>query len=119
MPAYSSAVEKHMVALYESLSQKDRRRYAAVEAEKLGHGGPQYVADLFACYPRGVLVLAARLLAHIVVGVGRAAVLVVRPHVFIYPHHSNPVLRPRHPAERFPPGEPAGRGRYGRGLAGP
>jgi hypothetical protein len=51
MPGYSSAVEKHMVALYESLSEKDRRRYAAVEAEKLGHGGIQYVADLFACDP--------------------------------------------------------------------
>jgi len=25
--------------LYGSLSEKDRRRYAAVEAEKLGHGG--------------------------------------------------------------------------------
>ena len=38
-----------MVKLYESLSEKDRRRYAAVEAEKLGHGGVQYVADLFDC----------------------------------------------------------------------
>lgn len=40
-----------MVALYESLSEKDRRRYAAVEAEKLGHGGIQYLADLFDCDP--------------------------------------------------------------------
>lgn len=38
-----------MVALYESLSEKDRRRYAAVEAEKLGYGGMQYVARLFGC----------------------------------------------------------------------
>ncbi|HEX3869930.1 MAG TPA: hypothetical protein VHV77_05820 [Pirellulales bacterium] len=38
-----------MKALYASLSEKDRRRYAAVEAEKLGHGGEQYVADLFGC----------------------------------------------------------------------
>lgn len=51
MEAYSPTVEKHMVALYESLSEKDRRRYAAVEAEKLGHGGIQYVADLFDCDP--------------------------------------------------------------------
>jgi hypothetical protein len=51
MQAYSSTVEEHMVALYDSLSEKDRRRYAAVEAEKLGHGGIQYVADLFACDP--------------------------------------------------------------------
>ena len=51
MQGYSSTVEDHMVALYESLSEKDRRRYAAVEAEKLGHGGIQYVVDLFGCDP--------------------------------------------------------------------
>ena len=49
MRGYSAAVERHMVKLYESLSEKDRRRYAAVEAEKLGHGGVQYIADLFGC----------------------------------------------------------------------
>lgn len=51
MREYSATVERHMVRLYESLSEKDRRRYAAVEAEKLGHGGVQYVADLFDCDP--------------------------------------------------------------------
>lgn len=48
---YSAPVERHMVELYKSLSEKDRRRYAAVEAEKLGHGGVQYIANLFACDP--------------------------------------------------------------------
>ncbi len=51
MPTYSAAVEKHMLHLYLSLSEKDRRRYAAVEAEKLGHGGVAYIADLFGCDP--------------------------------------------------------------------
>jgi len=51
MNRYSAAVERHMLALYGSLSEKDSRRYAAVEAEKLGHGGVQYVADLFDCDP--------------------------------------------------------------------
>lgn len=51
MKRYPAAVERHMRALYESLSEKDRRRYAAVEAEKLGHGGIAYVADLFECDP--------------------------------------------------------------------
>src|SRR5262245_49861210 len=51
MGEYSAAVERHMVQLYGSLSEKDRRRYAAVEAEKLGHGGVQYIADLFDCDP--------------------------------------------------------------------
>ena len=46
---YAAQVERHLVALYESLSEKDRRRYAAVEAEKLGHGGLEYGATLFGC----------------------------------------------------------------------
>jgi hypothetical protein len=49
MEAYSPTVERHMVEFYKSLSEKDRRRYAAVEAEKLGHGGALYVARLFGC----------------------------------------------------------------------
>ncbi|MCY2995169.1 MAG: hypothetical protein NTY19_46005 [Planctomycetota bacterium] len=40
-----------MKSFYNSLSEKDRRRYAAVEAEKLGHGGAQYIAELFVCDP--------------------------------------------------------------------
>ena len=28
---------------------KDRRHYAAIEAEKLGHGGITYISDLFGC----------------------------------------------------------------------
>jgi len=49
MQTYSPDVEKHMVNLFNSLSEKDRRRYAAVEAEKLGHGGTAYIAGLFHC----------------------------------------------------------------------
>lgn len=54
MSGYAAAVERHMVKLYESLSEKDRRRYAAVEAEKLGHGGMHYIANLFACDPHTI-----------------------------------------------------------------
>ncbi len=54
MRGYVAGVERHMVKLYGSLSEKDRRRYAAVEAEKLGHGGVQYIADLFACDPQTI-----------------------------------------------------------------
>ena len=50
MDRYSSDVEAHMQALYRSLSEKDRRRYAAVEAEKLGRGGIEYIAGLFGCH---------------------------------------------------------------------
>jgi len=51
MEGYAKRVEVQMVNFYQSLSEKDRRRYAAVEAEKLGHGGVAYVAQLFRCDP--------------------------------------------------------------------
>ena len=46
---FSSTVEHHMQVLYDSLSEKDRRRYAAVEAEKMGFGGVKYIGELFGC----------------------------------------------------------------------
>ena len=46
---YSDELEKDMRSLYDSLSEKDRRRYAAIEAKKLGHGGIIYIATLFDC----------------------------------------------------------------------
>ena len=49
MNRYDSGVERLMKAFFESLSEKDRRRYAAVEAEKLGHGGVEYLASLLGC----------------------------------------------------------------------
>ena len=51
MKPYPPGIARHMVNLYHSLSEKDRRRYAAVEAFKLGHGGAAYIADLFGCSP--------------------------------------------------------------------
>ena len=47
MRHYAEEVERRMKVLFSRLSEKDRRRYAAVEADKLGHGGQQYIADLF------------------------------------------------------------------------
>jgi len=49
MISYSTDVREHMLSFYKSLSEKDRRRYAAVEAEKLGHGGVEYIASLLGC----------------------------------------------------------------------
>jgi hypothetical protein len=54
MIGYPVVVERQMVMLYGSLSEKDRRRYAAVEAVKFGHGGVQYIADLFGCDPQTI-----------------------------------------------------------------
>lgn len=51
MAGYAEQVEVWMVNFYRSLSEKDRRRYAAVEAGKLGQGGVAYIAGLFGCDP--------------------------------------------------------------------
>jgi hypothetical protein len=46
---YHKDVERFMKRFYDSLSEKDRRAYAAIEAAKLGHGGIEYVGKLFRC----------------------------------------------------------------------
>ena len=46
---YSAATEQRMKTLYRSLNEKDRRRYAAIEADKLGHGGQIYISQLLGC----------------------------------------------------------------------
>jgi len=51
---YGSVTEKRMKALFDSLSEKHRRRYAAVEADKLGHGGINYIATLFGIDPKTI-----------------------------------------------------------------
>jgi hypothetical protein len=49
MTAYPQATEKVMRKFYATLSEKDKRRYAAVEAQKLGHGGITYVTKVLGC----------------------------------------------------------------------
>jgi hypothetical protein len=43
-----------MRMFHASLSEKDRRRYAAVEAAKLGHGGTEYISCLLGCDPKTI-----------------------------------------------------------------
>jgi hypothetical protein len=54
MQAYSVETERMMKRFFQWLSEKDRRRYAAVEAAKLGHGGVEYVARVLGCDPRTI-----------------------------------------------------------------
>lgn len=51
---YEPEVEEQMRGLFQSLSEKDRRRYAAVEAAKLGHGGVQSIAEVLGCSRRTI-----------------------------------------------------------------
>lgn len=46
---YSSSIESEMKKFYNSLSEKDKRRYAAVESQKLGRGGISYILRLLGC----------------------------------------------------------------------
>ena len=54
MDGYSAEIEARMVGFFESLGERDRRRYAALEALKLGHGGIAYISQLFACDPKTI-----------------------------------------------------------------
>lgn len=47
--SYPAAIESQMRRYYQSLSEKDRRRYAAIEALKLGHGGRSYIHRVLGC----------------------------------------------------------------------
>lgn len=46
---YEATIEQEMRKFYNTLSEKDKRRYAAVEAMKLDHGGISYIAQLLGC----------------------------------------------------------------------
>jgi len=46
MKKYPKEIEEQMANLYKSLN---RRRYAGIEATKLGHGGIIYICKIFEC----------------------------------------------------------------------
>lgn len=45
---------KRAIEFYGTLSEKDRRRYAAVEAQRLGRGGVPYISELLGCSTRTI-----------------------------------------------------------------
>ena len=48
---YPEEIEQKIQIYYHSLSEKERRRYAAIEVEKLGYGGISYLVKLLGCHP--------------------------------------------------------------------
>lgn len=46
---YPEEIETQMQRYYGTLSEKDRRRYAGIEAVKLGHGGISYISRVLGC----------------------------------------------------------------------
>jgi len=51
---YPEKIEAQMRNFYNSLSEKDRRRYAAIEATKLGYGGVSYIRKILQCDDRTI-----------------------------------------------------------------
>jgi hypothetical protein len=46
---HEPSVEKWMKDFYENLPENQKRRYATIEANKLGYGGVKYISELFSC----------------------------------------------------------------------
>ncbi len=51
---YEPHVEDRMRAFWQTLSERDRRRFAALEAARLGFGGLEYVAEVLGCSARTI-----------------------------------------------------------------
>ena len=46
---FSEQTEQRMRDFYSSLNERGRRRYAGLEANKLGHGGISYISEILGC----------------------------------------------------------------------
>jgi hypothetical protein len=49
-----AATEQNLRDFFTTLSEKDQRRFAAVEARQFGHGGIHYVAEVLGCSRRRI-----------------------------------------------------------------
>jgi hypothetical protein len=54
LTVYSPTTEDAMRRVFDSLSERERRLYAAAEALKLGRGGLLYLTRLFGCDPKTI-----------------------------------------------------------------
>lgn len=52
--AWDAAVEKNLRDFYDTLSEKEQRRFAAVQARQLGYGGVKYIAKVLGCSRRTI-----------------------------------------------------------------
>lgn len=55
MIPYNRTIEQSMKKFYDTLSEKDKRRYAGVEAMKLGRGGVAYIIKILGCSRKTVI----------------------------------------------------------------
>ena len=46
MKKYTPEIEEKMLVFFNTLSEKNKRHFAALESRKLGHGGQVYIAQI-------------------------------------------------------------------------
>src|ERR1035437_853906 len=51
---YEAQAEERTRAFFKTLSERDQRRFAALEAKRLGRGGIEYVAEVLGCSTRTI-----------------------------------------------------------------
>lgn len=51
---FDEHIEQQMRNVYQTLSEKDKRRFAAIQAAQLGHGGTAYIAEVLGCSVRTI-----------------------------------------------------------------
>ncbi len=51
---YRPEIEERMRGFYQTLNEKDGRRFAALEAKRLGYGGVTYIAGVLGCTTRTI-----------------------------------------------------------------
>ena len=54
MERFDERTLTRMQSFFRTLSEKDQRRYAALEAQRFGHGGITYLASLLGCSIRTI-----------------------------------------------------------------
>jgi hypothetical protein len=55
MTPYPPKLEQKMKKFYETLSEKDKRGYAGVEALKFGRGGVAYISRVLSCSRKTII----------------------------------------------------------------
>ena len=55
MTLYHPTLEQKMKKFYDTLSEKDKRGYAGVEAMKIGRGGVAYISRVLGCSRKTVI----------------------------------------------------------------
>ncbi len=46
---FDETIETQMRSVFGTLSEKDQRRFAAIQARQLGHGGIGYISEVLGC----------------------------------------------------------------------